>query len=76
MPDGSWNKREIRCPFYHHDSRKNRTIVCEGIFDRTSCIHKFRRGGDRQQQLELFCADNYRSCEIFRAIMEAKYPED
>lgn len=76
MPDGSWNKRSIRCPFYHHDSLKDKTIVCEGVFDRTQCTHKFRRSGDRRRQMELFCAGSYKTCEIYRAIMDAKYPEE
>ena len=76
MPDGSWNQREIKCPFYKHDSRKGRTIVCEGIFDRTRIENIFRRGDDRRKQIELFCAEHYKCCEIYRAIMEAKYPEE
>ena len=76
MPDGSWNKREIQCPFYKHDSYRDKSIVCEGVFDRSLCVHRFRRGEDRRKQIELFCSDGYKTCEIYRAIMEAKYPEE
>ncbi len=76
MPAGSWKRANIKCPFYVNDKLKDRTITCEGMFDRSQCTHKFRRGSDRLQQMELFCAGSYQKCEIYRAIMEAKYPED
>lgn len=76
MPDGTWKKSDVRCPFYFHDSYRGKTIECEGVFDRSRTITRFRRQRDREQQLTLFCAACYRNCEIYRAIMQAKYPEE
>ena len=76
MPDGSWRKRDAACPFYRHDKEATKEITCEGVFDRSKLTHKFRRQRDREQQLTLFCAADFTKCEIYRAIMEAKYPDD
>ena len=76
MPDGSWKSVDVRCPFYRHDSPKKRTICCEGIFDRSQLTHSFRRQRDREKQLALYCCDGFRYCEIYRAIIEARYPDN
>lgn len=76
MPDGSWRKADILCPFFKHDSRRMRTISCEGVFDRSRVTHSFRRDRDWEQQLVLFCCESYRTCEIYRAVMDARYPDD
>ena len=76
MPDGSRKQSDVLCPFYKDDNAKTRSISCEGVFHRTLIVSKFRRQEDRLQQMRLFCADCYKNCEIFRAVMEAKYPDD
>ena len=76
MPDGSWRKSDIRCPFYRHDSARYKTITCEGVFDRSRVEHSFRRARDRELQLEIYCAGCYQRCEIYRAVIDARYPDD
>ena len=76
MPDGSWRQADILCPFYRDDNPRQKTISCEGVFSRASLTNRFQRQREREMQLDIFCADQYRKCEIFRAIMEEKNPED
>lgn len=75
MPDGSWKKAEVKCPFYRHDSRKKKTISCEGVFDRSQLTHAFRRQRDYEKQLTLYCCDAFKYCEICRAVLDARYPD-
>ena len=66
----------VKCPFYKSDREKNRSISCEGVFEGSISEHRFRRQRDREKQLRLYCAADYSKCEIYQAIMEAKYPDD
>lgn len=66
--------RCVVCPFYKKNSKL--TIICEGITDKSNTSQKFY---DRQSYLihrNTFCADRYRNCEIYNAIMLAKYQDD
>ena len=77
MPDGGWNAATMRCPFYKHDSYKHKIIICESILDeKGSSTQRFRRQSDRLRQLECFCAGDYRKCEIYRMILQTKYPDE
>ncbi len=67
---------QVKCPFYKADKSGDRSITCEGVFDRSICVHRFRRQQEREKQLTLFCTKNYKTCEIYRAVIEARYPED
>lgn len=65
----------IQCPFYtaHLERARGREICCEGITEGGHLTQVFatRRGRDRH--LEVFCSGRYECCEIYRAVMEAKY---
>ena len=75
MPDGSWKKRDVVCPFYRDDDWKEKRISCEGVFDRSRSAHRFSRRDEYLQQMELFCCGQWEKCEVARMILEAKYPE-
>ena len=77
MPSGSYKgKADVLCPFYKFDDWNKHRIVCEGIVDQATLASTFRIRQDYQEQLDIFCCEHYKKCEIYRMIMEAKYEED
>lgn len=77
MPSGSYKgKADVLCPFYKFDDWNKHRIVCEGILDQATLASTFRFRHDYQEQLEIFCCEHYKKCEIYRMIMAAKYEEE
>lgn len=60
-----------QCPFWR-ELEGNR-IGCEGITDHSTICISFDSRAARVQQEAIFCCRHYRNCEIYRAIIEAKY---
>lgn len=75
MPRKAWESPDAKCPFYKLENKRQKTICCEGIFSDSTVTHKFRYKRDREKQLALYCAADFSKCEIYRAVMEAKYPD-
>lgn len=77
MPSGSYKgKVDVLCPFYKFDDWKKRRIVCEGLVDQGTLALTYRLRDDYETQLNVFCCEYYKNCEIFRMLMEAKYDEE
>lgn len=77
MPSGSYKgKADVLCPFYRTDDSKRHRIVCEGIVDKSTLAITFCSKRDYADQLDIFCCEYYRNCEIYRMIMASKYEED
>ena len=74
MPSGSYKQIEVQCPFYKYDDGKQR-ITCEGIVDNSSLALIYQRRNDYETQINVFCCDHYKKCEVYRMLME-KYEED
>ena len=72
MSSGSFKQVYVKCPFYHRDD-SNCTITCEGILDNSTLTWRFRKKEDCNQQMDLFCCNYYKNCEVYRMLMEAKY---
>lgn len=68
-----WGAEEIKCPFFR--SHTNVEILCEGVTDDSTIRMLFRNRKGRERQEQIFCAGRYENCEIYRAIMKAKYDE-
>ena len=68
-------KVDAQCPFYKFDDFKKRRISCEGIVDNSTLALYFCRKKDYDTQLEVFCCEHYKNCEVYRMLME-KYEED
>lgn len=75
MSSGSYKQVEVRCPFYKYDDGKQR-ITCEGLVDDSSLSLIYRRKNDYETQINVFCSEHYKKCEVYRTIMSAKYEED
>ena len=75
MPNGSYIQVDVRCPFYRGDDGRQR-IVCEGIVDGSTFSIHFPRKSDWSIQVDTFCCRHYERCEVFRMIMDAKYPAE
>lgn len=68
----SFRSVDVKCPFYHQDDCKN-CLTCEGIVADQIFQWKFRRKEDLKCQMEIFCCQNFKCCEMYRMIMDAKY---
>jgi hypothetical protein len=77
MTGSSWKGRsDAQCPFFSADVPKTKRIICEGIVDRSTLTLYFQRKKDYDIQLSVFCCEHYKNCELYRAIMSAKYDEE
>ena len=72
MSSGSYKQVEVRCPFYHRDDGRN-MLCCEGVVEGSTLHWNFQKRQDLQQQMEIFCCEYYKNCEVYRMLMEAKY---
>lgn len=74
MATGSFLQVYVECPFYKEDDARRR-ISCEGIVDDSKITISFLRKRDFDIQMNTFCCEHYKKCEIYRMLME-KYKED
>lgn len=65
-------KELAQCPFWR-DTAGRHQICCEGITPHSIIVQEFRLLHEMRQQRRIFCCRHYKNCELFRAIMEAKY---
>lgn len=63
----------IRCPFFRKNEKT--VITCEGLTDDSVIRLTYRSKKGREIQKKTFCQSRYENCEIYRAIMGAKYME-
>lgn len=77
MPSGSYRRADIECPFYSSDDEKphKQKILCESPVPGSNLSLFFRKKRDFETQIKLFCCQHYDKCEIYRAVMAAKYEE-
>lgn len=64
----------ITCPFFLAHSAHE--IHCEAFVDDARLINRYQRACDKKRQLRIFCSENFKSCEIYRALMRDKYGEE
>lgn len=64
---------DVLCPMYRKD--KGTMIGCEGITDECSIQLKFTNHAAREQQMDIFCCARYKNCEVYEAVMKAKYAD-
>ena len=71
---GSYIQILVRCPFYKKDDGHYR-IVCEGIVENSTITLTHQRESHYKKQMEIFCCDRYKNCEVYRMLME-KYTDE
>jgi hypothetical protein len=71
MPNDFGNQY-IKCPYFKYTRDKD--IVCEGITNDCITISRFRPHNKRNLHCKIFCAANYKNCEI-RRMLEEKYDD-
>lgn len=77
MPSGSYKaQHSAQCPFFKFDDVRQKRIVCEGFVDESSLALIYCRKRDYATQLDVFCCDNYKKCEVYRMLMCEKYEEE
>lgn len=74
MPSGSYKQADVQCPFYKFDDGKRR-ITCEGIIEDSSLALIYHNKNDYETQINVFCCEHYRNCEVYRLLMD-KYPDE
>lgn len=67
MASGSYRQVYCLCPYYISDDGKH-TITCEGIIGGTTNRTSFKFKSEYELQMEVFCCNKYRNCEIYSAI--------
>ena len=72
MSSGSFKQVDVRCPFYRRDDGRF-DLACEGVVDGSTLHWNFKKKQDMQQQMDIFCCEYYKNCEVYRMLMEAKY---
>lgn len=73
MKQSRWARKYVKCPFYRGDGEE--TVSCEGPFDDVGVTLKFRGPKKQKRHMEVFCAEHFTKCEVFRMVHEAKYDE-
>lgn len=66
---------KVRCPFWKR-AKRPREIRCEGLEDGMTIALRFNNEQNFIRHGTTFCCGRYEACEIYRAIVEAKYAED
>lgn len=61
------------CPFFQR--METRSVVCEGIVDKSSLVWRFWTVKDRDIQYRAFCCESYEKCETY-ALLEALHEDD
>ncbi len=74
MPSGSFKQIDVQCPFYKFDDGKRR-ITCEGIIEDSSLALIYHNKNDYETQINVFCCEYYKNCEVYRLLMD-KYPDE
>lgn len=69
MANKSWNKWYAQCPYFQHDDGK-KVIECEGVSDASRLSWRFHDTADYSIQIEAFCKDRYKNCEVYRMLEE------
>lgn len=75
MASGSFKQNLVQCPFYKEDDGWRR-ITCEGLVDHSSVSLSYRNSKDYLIQLNTFCCDRYKYCEVYQMVMKTKYDEE
>lgn len=76
MSSGSFKAQaDVQCPFFKFDDGKQKRIVCEGFVDKSSLALIYCRRRDYEKQLQVFCCEHYKKCEIYEVLMR-KYDDD
>lgn len=73
MKQSMWARGNVRCPFWRGDWDK--AVACEGPFDGCGVTVTFCSQKMKWRQMEVFCADHFRNCEVYRMVRAAKYDE-
>ena len=71
----STRSKLVRCPFYRFDDNRM-SIGCEGVTAESRLTLRFRKRAEWLQQMKLFCECHYECCEIYRVIMETRFPDE
>lgn len=78
MKDNPQKAQAAKCPFYHRtaDNSGLFAVNCEGLVPGGGIKVWFPSAEERDVHFYAFCADCYRHCEIWHAIMMAQYADD
>ena len=68
----SYKQTEVQCPFYHRDDGRS-CLTCEGVVEGSTLCWNFKQKADLKKQMDIFCCEYYKNCEVYRMLMEAKY---
>lgn len=68
------------CPFYKYDDNVDvktfQRVICEGLVPDSTITLWFNDKRDRNIQVKTFCCEWFDRCEIYRMLMDSKYPDE
>lgn len=73
----SRNDTRVLCPFYQYDEKLHSSykIVCEGPTVDCMLILNYRKKQAFQTQIDVYCCEYYKRCEVYQMLM-ANYEGD
>ncbi len=71
-----WSEADVKCPFYKRDSRRERSICCEGFDEGSTVETRFKNLGLREKHMGCYCVGRYELCPIYKSTFLTKYGED
>ena len=72
MADERTRTLSVQCPYYICDDRRG-SITCEGFIQGSNVTQQYKRFADQRRQMEVFCCEYFRKCELYRMISTEKY---
>ena len=65
---GVMNDSDARCPFFKEHT--SMTIACESPVQGSALRMTFKEQSEKNLQYGAFCCKRYKTCEIYRMVME------
>lgn len=62
---------DVQCPFFMgtEDVFSGKKLFCESPVPESNLTLYFRKKQEYQKQLQIFCCEHYKKCEIYRMVM-------
>lgn len=66
---------DVRCPFFKRGDDERKQVVCEGFVPDSSLAQTYKRKVDYDNQINIFCCEYYKNCEVYRMLMAERFDD-
>lgn len=70
----TYNSVHVKCPFYKTETKKARSLTCEGATDGSSFTVRFVRDEYYEAHRQSYCCSVYTECSYYKLIVK-KYKD-